>query len=120
MKERFNRKPEDISAGIEQLIDIVNSVEYDQAGKPPSILLVCPTIVDESVEGVKEKYRGAEEKSRKLGQLYKEVADKHSLPFIDLSKHVLSSKKDGYHFDKDTHKKVAEILFGVIRDIYFK
>ncbi len=113
LKERFNRTPEHIAEGIESLIKLIQSTEYDD-GKSPEIIIVSPTVVDESVEGVKEKYLGAEEKSKKLGDLYKRIAEKYSFSFLDLAQHVKPSKKDGYHFDPETHLEVAELLFDII------
>ena len=113
LKERFHKTPEQIAASIEFLINTIQKNVYHE-GVAPEIILVCPTIVDESVAGVTDKYLGAEAKSRELGALYKQVAERYSLKFLDLSEHVLPSKRDGYHFEPETHQKVAELLKGLL------
>ena len=110
MKERFQKTPQQVADGIEEIIKLIQTTEYDH-GKAPEILLMSPPLIDESVAGVKEKYLGAEEKSRQLGSLYQLLADKYSLQLIDLSKLVAPSKTDGYHFEPEAHKKVAEAVF---------
>jgi len=117
LKERFDISARQIADGVEELINIIKNTEFHHSTQPPEILLICPTIVDESVEGVKEKYLGAEKKSCQLGKLYLEIANKHSLFYINLSNKVLSSKKDGYHFEPETHRKVADIFAKKITEI---
>jgi len=117
LKEYFERSAEQIARGVEELIHIIQNTKFRYVVQPPKILLICPTIVDESVDKTKEKYFGAEKKSRQLGKLYQEIANKYKIPYIDLSKEVQPSKKDGYHFEPETHKKVADLIAEAIKNI---
>jgi lysophospholipase L1-like esterase len=117
LKERFNRTPQQITEGIEKLVSIIFDIDSNYNHKP-KIILMSPPIVDESVNGVKDKYSGAEEKSKQLGELYKSVAEKNNLEFIDLAKYVIPSKTDGYHLEPDVHKKIAELIVEKIRKLY--
>ncbi len=119
MKERFNRSPEQIVGGVEELINDIDEIEYDE-GKAPKILLMSPPLIDESVEGVAEKYLGAEAKSKQLGKLYENLAKKYSLAFIDLAEQVSPSKKDGYHLDEQSHKIVSELVARTILEVMVK
>lgn len=116
LKERFNKTPQQIAEGIEKLLAIISDSDtnYDHE---PKVILMSPPIVDESVDGVQEKYLGAEEKSKQLGALYKAIAEKHQHTFIDLSQIVQPSKKDGYHLDPESHAKVAHLLIEKIKNI---
>ena len=114
LKERFNRTPEQIVQGVEELIKIINNPEYHYDVQP-KILLISPPVVDESVSGVQEKYLGAEVKSRQLGDLYQVMAEKYSCNFIDSAKTVTSSKVDGYHLDQESHQKFAAVISNTIK-----
>ncbi len=111
MKERFHREPADIAKAIERLINEIKATALNQNSETPQILLVSPPFVDGSVEGVNEKYRGADEKSHQLAPLYEQIARKHSLEFLDIALYVQPSKKDGYHFEPDGHSTMAQVVF---------
>lgn len=114
LKERFNRTPQQISVGIETLLSSIKEFAKTSSGSTPEVILICPTIIDESVPGVEEKYFGAEVKSRQLPKLYKSIADRNSLKYLNLQEFISPSKLDGYHFDIDTHRKVAALLHSII------
>lgn len=103
LKERFNQTPEDIGRNIEELIKIIQ-------GYTKKIILLSPPLVDETVAGVTDNYRGAEEKSELLAPVYQKVAEKNNLEFIDLSKITIPGKLDGYHLDPQSHKNIAEAV----------
>lgn len=110
LKEKFDRTPEQIGEGIKILIETIQQYAKNSQKQIPEIILISPTIVDESVEGVIEKYKGAEEKSQKLGSIYKNIAEKYNFKFLDLAQIIKPSKKDGYHLDPESHKIIAEEL----------
>ncbi|QQS39408.1 SGNH/GDSL hydrolase family protein [Candidatus Woesebacteria bacterium] len=114
MKERFNRTPERITKGVENLLLSVKEFIEEEETIMPKIVVVSPPLVDEEVEGVKEKYLGAGEKSKHLGSLYEVIAKKYNCEFIDIAKLVSPSKKDGYHLEPEDHKKIADYFYGLI------
>lgn len=118
MKERFDREPSRIVEGIENLVKEIKEFAVEEETIEPQVIIVSPPLVDETVEGVKEKYLGAGEKSTKLGELYGEVAKKFSYKFIDISKIVSSSKKDGYHLEPESHQKIADLFFNEIKQTW--
>jgi lysophospholipase L1-like esterase len=117
LKERYHRSAQQIAEAINNLVEVINQRAVNKEGREPRILLVSPPLVNETVAGVEEKYKGAESKSRQLGSLYQAVAEKYNLPFVDLLKHVEPSLKDGYHLEPESHAKVAEIFFEKIRKL---
>lgn len=117
LKERFNQTPENIALNIEELIKIIQQVGVNKNGKPPKIILISPPLVDESVPGVQDNYKGAEEKSKKLGDFYAQVAKRDDCDFVDIAKYVTPYKIDGYHLSEESHSKIAEILAQKIQNI---
>jgi lysophospholipase L1-like esterase len=116
LKERFKKTPEQIAQGVQVLLSIIHNAEYNY-NKKPKVIFLAPPYVDESVEGVQEKYRSAEEKSKVLASFYKKVADTYRCEFIDIAQYVSPSKIDGYHLDPEAHKKIAQVLEEKIREI---
>ncbi len=117
LKERYDRKPHQISQAIDELVKVIKKRAINKENNSPRILLVSPPLVDESVLGVQEKYKGAQKKSEQLGALYKKIADKRNTLFIDLAEYVDPSKKDGYHFEPEAHAKVAELFYQQIETL---
>ena len=116
LKERFDRTPKQIAEGIEALIYVISDPDSNY-NYQPKIILMSPPIVNESVNGVTENFLGAEEKSKYLGILYKNIADKHKTKFIDLKKFVSPSKTDGCHLEPEAHQKIADLIFEKIKDM---
>jgi hypothetical protein len=46
-----------------------------------------------------------------------EEAEKNNCEFLDLSKVISPSSKDGLHLEPESHKIIADNLFAVIRKI---
>lgn len=120
LKEVFHQKPVDIAASIQHLIQIVKTVSWNAQKKQPHILLVSPAIVDESVESTREKYVGAEAKSKALAPLYQEVAAKEGCSFINLAEYIVPSKQDGLHFDQEAHAIIAKVISEKVLRIFVK
>lgn len=114
MKERFNRTPERVAEGIENILLSVHKFVKEEETQMPKIVVVSPPLIDEEVEGVKDKYLGAGEKSTKLALLFEKVAIKHDCEFLDISKIVLPSSKDGYHLEPDDHKRLSEVFYEIV------
>ena len=112
LKYRFQREPQRIVDGVQNLINEIKESVNEAEEKMPKVILMCPPIVDESVDGVsnKDKYEGAEAKSKMLPELYKKLAEENNLGYINLQDFVQPSKADGYHLDVESHKIVAELV----------
>ena len=117
LKERLNRTPNQIANGAFELVQLINKVGQNRNGSPPQIILVSPPIINETVPGVKKNYLGAEEKSKRLASLYEKVANKTNSIFVNSALFADPSEVDGYHFNKQAHKKVAETLYNKIKNI---
>lgn len=116
LKERFHRASQDVAAGIQNLLDLIKDTSHGEGQALPKVILVCPPMVDESVKGVEEKFKGAEVKSKLLPKLYKRIAKKNSCAYIDLQSYIMPSKVDGYHFEPESHKTLADLVESKLRE----
>jgi lysophospholipase L1-like esterase len=118
MKDKFQREPEDIAHSIGLLLDETISTALNGKGKIPKILVASPSLVDESISGVSEIFKGAGVKSKRLGKLFKEVALNHRTEFINIAQYVPPSSVDGFHFDPESHQIIAVALFNKIKEMF--
>lgn len=84
----------------------------------PKLLLLTPPVVNEDTEYCKQKskYVGAMQKSKELNLIYKNIAEKYNCYF--LGNEELTTGTDGVHLTKESHRKLAEMLNAIIREIY--
>ncbi len=84
----------------------------------PKLIIVTPPIVNENTEYCKQKikYLGAMQKSKELNLIYKNIAEKYNCYF--LGNEELTTGTDGVHLTKESHRKLAEMLNAIIREIY--
>lgn len=106
----FKPTLKEFEQGIEKLVQITKELS------PKSkIILTCPAKLN--LDGINNgifNYQFDEisvEKSFKLPQIYKSLADKHNCGFVDLNKVTEVSPLDGLHFSPESHKKIAEYLY---------
>lgn len=117
IKKQYNREAEGVAEGMRKLLLEVDVYAKKFGIQRPPILLISPPLVQEVR---KEMYEGGEEKSRKLGALYKNLAIECSSEdspcyFMDAAACGSPSSVDGVHLDQDTHQKLAEMIFDQIR-----
>jgi len=117
LKERFNRTPQEVAVAVQELFDLIRTTAHQEDYPVPKIILICPPIIDETVQGVVEKYKGAEAKSKLLPQLYEAIAQKNNCAYINLQEYVNPSKQDGYHLDPESHNVVAKIVENVLLEL---
>jgi lysophospholipase L1-like esterase len=124
LKVCFNRSPQDINGGVIELIDIIQASQYGADMKAaPNILILplsLPTIeveqrVDE--EGI-IVFEGAAEKAKLLAGLYAKTAKEKGCYFLDVSKSILPSTIDGLHLDAIAHKRLADMIFTKVSEIF--
>ena len=102
-----------IEKGLENLIQIAKS-------KAKNIIIVAPVILNEQIlEGFfKCKFdKTSIIKSRKVGRIFRMLANVYYLGFLDLNKFVKPSI-DGLHYDAASHKIIAEKFAEYINNYY--
>lgn len=116
LKKRFSLSAFDIAKGAGVLVSIAQRSETGPNGHAPKVLLLAPPPVAKLGDFV-EMFEGSEEKSRKLGQYYRQVAEELGCAFLDTSEVITSSDVDGIHFDLDEHRKLGEKVAEIVRTL---
>lgn len=112
----FAPTSEEFKKGLEKLIKITKEFSPNS-----EIILVCPSKLNS--EGIKNgifRYQFdniSVEKSFKLPQIYKSLADKYKCNFIDLNDITEVSALDGLHYLPQSHKKIAESLYYKLNEL---
>lgn len=116
LKMRFSLTPSEVTHGIRVLTDIILKSEAGIDEKPPELLLIAPPLIKTARHFTRfsEEFEKGEEKSVKLGEYYKEVAEEFGCEFIDASQVVKASALDGIHLDENGHidlgREIAKIV----------
>ncbi|MCI5889199.1 MAG: GDSL-type esterase/lipase family protein [Brachyspira sp.] len=112
----YNLSSIEIASGVEKLINIVK-VKSPQA----KILLVAPSILTEDVLNGNFAClfdRTSIEKSRQLPLLYKIIAEKQNIEFLDLNSVAKTSSLDGLHYAPEQHLKIAQAIFTILSELF--
>lgn len=112
----YNLSSIEIASGVEKLINIVK-VKSPQA----KILLVAPSILTDDVLNGNFAClfdRTSIEKSRQLPLLYKKIAEKQNIKFLDLNSVAKTSSLDGLHYAPEQHLKIAQAIFTILSELF--
>jgi len=117
LKKRFSASAYDIARGAGVLVDIVNKSGCGRMGKPPKALLIAPAPLGKLTDFA-ETFEGGAEKSKKLPQHYKSIAQEYGCRFFDASTTIRSSDVDGVHLGKEAHRNLGEAVAEIVREIF--
>ncbi len=112
----YNLSSIEIASGVEKLINIVK-VKSPQA----KIILVAPSILTDYVLNGNFAClfdRTSIEKSRQLPLLYKKIAEKQNIEFLDLNSVAKTSSLDGLHYAPEQHLKIAQAIFTILSELF--
>lgn len=107
----------DIARGMEKLIIVTKEFIPNIQAYDPTIIVIVPAAIGYDYETSPFAYQLNEEsvkKSRDIAHLYKDIANKHHIEYLDCSK-LKVSEIDSEHLTKESHKQLAEILFNKIK-----
>lgn len=110
---------EDIAGGMEKLIIAARDLLTEKQGYSPRIILVCPPHLEESVlSGPFSEEMNAKsiEVSKRLPELYKELAKKQNAGYLDLDGTIRFSEIDSEHLRPFDTYRVAGMLADLIRE----
>lgn len=119
LKNVYNKEAEEIGKMLEEyFVKTILNRKSQLKESYPKLLIVAPPIVNENQEYCKaqNKYLGAMEKSKRLNNIYKEIAERYNCYF--LSNEGLETGIDGVHLTKESHRKLAERLEEKITQIF--
>jgi len=109
LKRRFDLSASDIAQSAAELAEMASRLAQAPDGSHAKVLLVAPPAVTTLTE-FDQMFDGAREKSRQFSHYYRLAAGWHHLPFFDAGAVIVSSEKDGIHFDPEEHCKLGEAL----------
>lgn len=121
VKAHFSATSNLIAKGIKRLIFKIRNSEAPMNYKKPEILLLAPPPIGDKVDIVND-FSGFNENSvkisKELAYKYKLLAEQEKVYFFDLGSIVQASEEDQIHFNKESHKIIAEHLSKEIKNIF--
>jgi lysophospholipase L1-like esterase len=117
LKRRFDLGAFDIASGAGVLVEMVQKTDCGPGGRAPQVLLMAPPPVAKLTE-FDEMFEGAFEKSRQFGRHYQRVAEERGCAFLDTAGLIVSSDRDGIHFEVGEHKKLGLAVAARIRELF--
>jgi lysophospholipase L1-like esterase len=116
-KKEFNLSPEEITAGLAELVQVIHGRGLERPSPDVKLILVGPPLVSDAHLGGYDEMIGSEVKTRKFRELYKALAAEHQATFVDLSSEVLPSPLDGCHLSPESHARIASIYAEVLNKL---
>lgn len=118
LKKTYNKTAEEIGNILEEyFVKTIINRKSQFTGKFPKLLIVAPPLVNEFAdERTSIKYKDASEKSKKLNDIYEELAKRNNCYFINNKE--LEVGIDGVHLTKESHRRLAKLLKDKIEEIY--
>lgn len=117
LKTRFHVTPSDIALSAEQLVRLILTADNGRRPNKPRILMAAPTFVRRRTF-LGEVFGDRYEDSLRLGLLFKAVAERQCIDFLDIAQVAEPSELDGLHFDRGGHKMVALAMEEKVRSIF--
>jgi lysophospholipase L1-like esterase len=114
LKSRFDLSASDIAQSAADLAEMAWRFAHTPNGSHAKVLLVAPPAVS-TLTDFDQMFAGAREKSRQFSRYYRLAAGWRDVPFFDAGAIIVSSEKDGIHFDPEEHRKLGEALAGEVR-----
>ena len=75
-----------------------------------SIAVSAAAILFARLSGMAEAFEGGAEKSRALPALYRRLAERRGIGFVDAGQFIRSSDLDGFHYEADQHAILGRAL----------
>ena len=109
LKRRFDLSASDIAQSAAVVAETAQRFALTADGRNARVLLVAPPAVATLTE-YDQMFAGAREKSRQFSHYYRLAAGWQNVLYFDAGSVIVSSEKDGIHFDADEHRKLGEAL----------
>ncbi|GGL54508.1 SGNH/GDSL hydrolase family protein [Wenxinia marina] len=116
MKTRFDPTPARAAAGLSALLDIAQSVEWQDRHGGFRVLVIAPPPVIETGPLIWE-FTGARAPSLGLAEAYRGIAEARGCGFLDAGSVIESSDVDGIHFGADAHAALGEAVAESLRGL---
>jgi lysophospholipase L1-like esterase len=118
LKHIYKNTPEEIGKLFEKyFVKVILNRKSQFQNKYPKLLIMSLSAMDEKTKYCQERYIGGEQKAKKLKDIYHNIAKDNKCYFVDVNK--LAVGIDGVHFTKESHIKLAGMLYSKIKSIKF-
>lgn len=117
LKWRFQVPPVEIGESVSALIRAIHHSGAGPRAAAPAVLLVSPPAVLEA-GCLAEVFAGAAVKSHALPAIYAGIARRHGVSFLDAATAIVSSPRDGVHFEVEEHGKLGRAVAVAVREIF--
>ena len=119
LKRQFQAAPEDIAAGIREILRTSGEFLREKQGFAPRVLLIAPPVLGENIERSPASDgfdHDAIERSKKIAPLFQKEAERAvkegvlECDFMDASECIAVSEIDSLHLMPDAHRKLAQAI----------
>lgn len=109
---------EEVMSGMEGLILEIKELSGVSCGWDPELVIVVPPEINADMFEQIYAYRPEEQEaiSHQLVDLYKELAEKYDMMYLNASELLELSEIDGVHITENAHRAMAERLYELISD----
>jgi lysophospholipase L1-like esterase len=114
LKPRFNPIPYDIARGAQKVVIAAQESKTGPGGKAPKVIMICPPPTVESPV-FSHIFGNSVELSKKLGPIYRQLAEECGAIFLDAGSHIKTSSGDGIHLDAESHLSLAKVMADIVR-----
>ena len=128
LKGRFHQSAEDITLGVERIIQAILNSGAGVGGKSPKILLISPIRIGEVEKGPLAAtffMDDNRERQQKFKEQFHGLAKRYDLGFMAAEDYAMTSELDGIHISEESHEpfalavseKIYELLDDEIREL---
>jgi lysophospholipase L1-like esterase len=112
LKVRFGASASTIAAGAGELAAHAIGSGLGANGGAPRVLLIAPppTRIDESGGVFGSDFDGADEKSKRFGDVFGGAAEAVCADFVDAAEHIRSSEVDGIHLSAEAQRALGRAV----------
>src|SRR5579871_2271462 len=114
VKARFGATPEAIAAGAGRLVDLALGSACGPGDRAPAVILVAPPPIDKLTEYA-VMFEGGAEKALRLLAVYRALAERRGVGFVDAGQLIRCSPLDGIHYDPDQHAILGPAMAEAVR-----
>ena len=116
LKWRFQVPPVEVGESVSALIRAIHHSASGPGAAAPAVLLVSPPAVLEA-GCLAEVFAGAAVKSHALPAIYAGIARRHAVGFLDAAAAIVSSPRDGVHFEGAEHARLGRAVAAAVREM---
>lgn len=109
-KIQYHLSSKEIANGMHELVKVVKNCNKGPSQNAPKILLICPAHILKIPNLFPHLDDYSIQKSKELGALYQHIASTENCDFLDASRLITASKRDGLHLEVDQHALLADAL----------